>query len=87
VAAVSYAVTMVVVLDDEDDADIVGDVGIDIIVVSVGDGGALDVVRIFRLYNRSGVAIIVVVVVVAAAALPSLLLSLSISSLFHDLCH
>jgi len=82
---------MVVVMDDEDYADGVGDVGVGVgvVVVSVGDGGALDGVRIFRYHNRGGVAIIVVVVVVvvAAAALPSLLLSLSVSSLFDDLCH
>ena len=77
---------MVVVLDDEDDADVVSDVGVGIVVVSVGDGRALDGVRIFRYHDRSRVAVIFVVVVLAAAALPSLLLSLSVSLLFHDLC-
>jgi len=39
---------MVVVLDDEDDADVVGDVGVGVVVVSVGDVCAHDGVRIFR---------------------------------------
>ena len=80
---------MVIMLDGENDDDFVGEfgVGVSVVVGSVGDGGALDGVRIFRYHYRGGVAIIVAIVVVAAATLPSLLLSLSVSSLLHDLCH
>ena len=77
---------MEVVLDSENADDVVGDVGVGVsVVVSVDDGSALDGVRIFRYYYRGGVAIIVAVAVVAAAALLSLLLSLSVSSLLHNL--
>jgi len=74
---------MEVVLDGEKDDDVVGDVGgcICVVVVIVGDGGALGGLRVFRCRYRSGVAIIVVVVVVAAAALSSLFFSLLFSSL------
>ena len=78
---------MEVVLDSENAADVVGDfgVGVIVVVVIVGDGGALDGLRIFRCHYRSGVAIIVVVVVVAAAALSSLFLSLLFSLLSRAL--
>jgi len=78
---------MEVVLDAENADDVVGDVGVGVSVVDVivGDGGALDGLRFFRCHYRGGVAIIVVVVAVAAAALSSLFLSLFFSSLSRTL--
>jgi len=48
---------MEVVLDSENADDVVGDVGVGVSVVDVivGDGGALDRLRFFRCHYRSGV--------------------------------
>jgi len=74
---------MEVVLDSENADDVVGDVGVgvSVVVVIVGDGGALDGLRIFRCHYCGGVAIIVVVVVVAAATLSLFFFSLLFLSL------
>ena len=82
------------VLDNEDDDDVVIDVGagVNIGVGSVGDDVAPHGLRLFRCHYRgigsiSVVTIIVAAVVIAAGAPLSLLASLPFSLLLHGHCH